>query len=310
MVLDSLARGHDWAVRWGELVRGDIADRTVLDGVFREYDPVAVMHFAAYIFVGESVQDPAAYYENNVGGAISLLQAMRRHGCRHLIFSSTAAVYGTPERVPIPEEHPLGPINPYGWTKMMIEQVIRDFSAAYPMRHALLRYFNAAGADPEGEIGEDHDPENHLIPLILFTLLGRRERVEVFGTDYDTPDGTAIRDYIHVADLVDAHVLALRHLLEGGESLCLNLGAGQGHTVREVIRAVERITGRQVPFRDAPRRAGDPPALVAAADKARAVLGWNPVRSDLDTIISTAWRWHVTRHGVQDAGTAGKGGAS
>jgi UDP-arabinose 4-epimerase len=295
VTVDNFVYGHEWAVKWGPLIKGDIHDGRLLDQVFRSFHPVAVIHFAAFAYVGESVSDPGKYYQNNVAGTISLLEAMRRNGCSSIVFSSTCATYGNPDRVPISEGHPQRPINPYGRSKFMIEQILRDFYEAYGLRYASLRYFNAAGGDPDGEIGEDHEPETHLIPLVVHAALGLRPFVEVFGIDYPTPDGTAVRDYIHVTDLAEAHVLALQHLLAGGESVCLNLGTGKGHSVREVIRAVEEETGTKVPVREAPRRAGDPPMLVAEAARAAAQLLWKPRFTDIRYIVGTALQWHRCR---------------
>ncbi|SMP76139.1 UDP-glucose 4-epimerase GalE [Desulfonatronum lacustre] len=293
VTLDNLVYGHEWAVRWGELVKGDILDGAVLDALFATHAPKAVIHFAAYAYVGESVTDPQKYYRNNVAGSLSLLEAMLRHGCRRIVFSSTCATYGEPLEIPIPESHPQHPVNPYGWSKLMIEQMLRDFDAAYGLRHVALRYFNAAGADPDGELGEEHDPETHLIPLAVLAAQGKRGPLSVFGRDYPTPDGTAIRDYIHVADLARAHVAALRFLLDEDRSEAFNLGTGSGHSVRQVVDMVREVGGREVPTLDAPRRAGDPPALVAVADKARAVLGWEPSLPRLEDIVRTAWDWHA-----------------
>jgi UDP-arabinose 4-epimerase len=295
IALDNLAYGHPWAVQWGPFIHGDISDSLVLDQIFSEYQPIAVIHFAAYAYVGESVEHPAKYYQNNVAGSISLLDAMRRHSCRKIIFSSSCSTYGMPLQVPIPENHPQNPINPYGRTKLMMEQIIQDYGSAYGIRYAILRYFNAAGADPEGQIGEDHDPETHLIPLLLQTVLGQRSHTDVYGTDYDTPDGTAIRDYIHVTDLAGAHVLALKHLAQSCQNLCINLGTGQGHSVMDVIRAVEQVTGKSVTYRLIGRRPGDPPQLVAKADSASTLLGWKPDFMDIQETISTAWHWHQSR---------------
>lgn len=293
--LDNLVYGHPWAVQWGPLIQGDIADSLVLDQIFTDYRPRAVIHFAAYAYVGESVEHPAKYYQNNVAGSISLLEAMRRHGCRDIIFSSSCSTYGMPLQIPIPDNHPQIPINPYGRTKFMMEQIIQDYGSAYGIRYAILRYFNAAGADPEGQIGEDHAPETHLIPLLLQTVLGQRSHTDVYGTDYDTADGTAIRDYIHVTDLAGAHILALKHLAQSGQSLCANLGTGQGHSVMEVIHAVEQVTGRHVTYRLAGRRPGDPPKLVAKVGSAATLLGWKPQHTDIHSTISTAWNWHASQ---------------
>lgn len=252
--LDNLIHGHIWAVQWGPFIKGDISDSSILDQIFSDYQPKAVIHFAAYAYVGESVEHPAQYYQNNVAGSITLLEAMRRHGCRNIILSSSCATYGIPLQVPIPESHPQIPINPYGRSKLMMEQIIQDYGSAYGIRYAILRYFNAAGADPEGHIGEDHDPETHLIPILLETVQGQRQYTEVYGTDYDTPDGTAVRDYIHVTDLAGAHVLALKYLTQSGQNLCINLGTGQGRSVMEVIQAVQQVTGKLVAYRTVDRK--------------------------------------------------------
>jgi UDP-arabinose 4-epimerase len=289
---DNLVYGHASAVKWGPLVEGDIADGPRLRAVLSAERVVAVMHFAAFAYVGESMTDPARYFRNNVCGTLTLLDAMRDVGVDRMVFSSTCATYGTPEVVPISEATPQRPVNPYGESKLMIERVLDWYDQAYETKSVSLRYFNAAGADLAVEIGEDHDPETHLIPLAIKAALGQGPALRIFGTDYPTPDGTAVRDFIHVEDLAEAHVLALRRLLLGGSSLKLNLGTGRGHTVREVIRAVERAAGRPVPVIDAPLRAGDPPALVADASEARLKLDWTPRRSDLDTIVGSALRWH------------------
>ncbi|MGH6631497.1 MAG: UDP-glucose 4-epimerase GalE, partial [Burkholderiales bacterium] len=292
VVLDNFSGGHRWAIKWGPCVEGDLADSAIVKSALKAYGIDAVMHFAASIQVGESVRDPKKYFWNNVVNTLRLLDAMIEAGVAHIVFSSSAAVYGNPEKVPIPEEHPTRPVSPYGDTKLMMERALEPYGAAYGLRWAALRYFNAAGADPDGELGEDHDPETHLIPLVVKAALGQRPFVEVFGTDYATTDGTAIRDYIHIADLADAHVKALEYLARGGESMALNLGTGQGHTVREVIAAVARVSNGPVPTRDAPRRAGDPPALVADPAKAVSILQWKPKFAELDRIVESAWRWH------------------
>ena len=289
---DNLVYGHPWAVRWGPLEVGDIADRSRLDEVIEKYQPSAVMHFAAYAYVGESVRDPGKYYRNNVAGSLTLLETVRDHNIDNLIFSSTCATYGIPDHVPISETHPQRPINPYGASKLMIERMLQDFEVAHGLRSISLRYFNAAGADPEGEIGEAHDPETHLIPLVLDAAAGKRPAITVFGDDYDTPDGTCIRDYIHVSDLADAHVLALKALETGAKTTAYNLGNGQGFSVREVIDSASRVTGRQVPFTLGQRRVGDPAALVGDATRAMQELGWRPQLHDIDTMIDTAWQWH------------------
>jgi UDP-arabinose 4-epimerase len=294
VAFDNLTRGHRAAVRWGPLVEGDIADRARLVATIARYRVSAVMHFAAFAYVGESVADPALYYHNNLAGGLALLAAMRESGLDKIILSSTCATYGAPETIPIPESARQLPVNPYGDTKLALERALHWYEV-YGLRSVSLRYFNAAGADRDGEIGERHEPETHLIPLVLEAALGRRPYVEIYGTDYPTPDGTAIRDYIHVEDLAAAHVAALEHLAAGGESLVLNLGTGRGHSVREVIAAAERVSGRRVPQRHAPRRPGDPPVLVADAREAVRRLGWQARFSDLDTILATALAWHSGR---------------
>ena len=291
VVYDSLSRGHRNAVKWGPLIEGDLHDRPRLAEAMRAHRVDAVMHFAAFAYVGESVSCPELYYRNNVVGTLALLDAMREAGVGRMVFSSTCAVYGIPETVPIRETTARAPLNPYGETKLAIERALHWYGNAHGMRYAALRYFNAAGADPDGEIGENHDPETHLIPLVLRAALGSGEKLRIFGTDYPTRDGTAIRDYIHVSDLADAHVRALRYLAEGGDSIALNLGTGSGHSVREVVAAVERVTGRGVPQCEASRRPGDPPELVADATLARERLAWQPRYSDLDTIVRTALAW-------------------
>jgi UDP-glucose-4-epimerase GalE len=289
---DSLIRGHREAVRWGPLVQADLADAKRLTDTIKRFEVAAVLHFAAFAYVGESVEEPGLYFRNNVANTLTLLEAMRTSAVRHIVFSSTCATYGVPERVPITESAPQRPVNPYGESKLMVERMLHWYGAAHGFTHAALRYFNAAGADPEGEIGEDHEPETHLIPLVLQAAMGQRARIDVLGTDYPTPDGTAIRDYIHVQDLADAHIRAVQLLLRGGLSITVNLGTGAGHSVREVIAAAERVTGRRVPRREAPRRFGDPPVLVADPSRARELLGWTAKHSDLDTILKTAWAWH------------------
>lgn len=293
VTLDSLVYGHTWAVRFGPFVQADVLDRAALDRVFAQYRPAAVMHFAAFAYVGESVADPGKYYRNNAAGTLTLLEAMRDHGCGRLVFSSTCAVYGLPQVLPLAEDHPQAPVSPYGASKAMSERMIADFGLAHGLGSVCLRYFNAAGADPEGGLGEDHDPETHLIPLTVEAALGKRPPLRVFGGDYPTPDGTAVRDYVHVLDLAQAHVAALRHLEAGGESGAFNLGLGRGTSVAEVLAAVEAVSGRAVPHSLAPRRPGDPPMLVASAELAGRVLGWRPRFTDMREIIRTAWDWHA-----------------
>jgi UDP-glucose-4-epimerase GalE len=292
---DNLVYGHREAVRWGPLIEGDLGDRTLLAETIQRHKIAAVMHFAAFAYVGESVEKPEKYFHNNVVNSFGLMETMLATGVKQIVFSSTCATYGLPEVMPIREDTPQHPVNPYGETKLMIERALHWHGIAHGIRHVALRYFNAAGADPEGEIGEAHDPETHLIPLILDAASKRRAQIDVFGTDYPTPDGTAIRDYIHVQDLAEAHVLALRYLENGGASVALNLGTGEGHSVRATIEAAKRITGHPIPSRDTTRRAGDPPVLVADAAKARALLGWTPKLASLDRIIETAWSWHQKR---------------
>ncbi len=290
VVLDNMVYGHEWAVKWGPLVKGDIADRIVLDRVFDEYKPAGVIHFAAFCFVGESVQDPAKYYRNNVAGTLTLLEAMRDHGVKPIVFSSSCAVYGMPQHMPMNEAHPQWPINPYGWSKFMIERVLEDFGRAYGTKHCALRYFNAAGADPHGEIGEAHDPETHLIPLVLEAARNPEKPITVFGTDYDTPDGTCIRDYIHVNDLADAHIRALDYL-ETNDSAAINLGTGTGNSVNEIIEAARSVTGLPIEPKLGTRRPGDPPRLVADRTNAFNTLGWNPRYLDIRETITHAWSW-------------------
>jgi UDP-glucose 4-epimerase len=290
-VYDNLSRGHREAAIPGRLIEGELCDGPHLIAVFRNKKIDAVMHFAAFALVGESVAEPAMYYRNNVLASLSLLEAMRTAGVWRIVFSSTTATYGAPARVPIPEDTPQHPINPYGFTKLAIEHALADFAKAYGLGYAALRYFNAAGASPDGDLGEDHDPESHLIPIVLQVALGQRDHITIFGDDYPTPDGTCIRDYVHVDDLGSAHVAALDQL-EKGKGLALNLGTGRGYSVREVIEACRRATGHPIPEVIGERRPGDPPALVADARKAREILDWQPRCADIDSIVATAWRWH------------------
>ena len=300
VVLDSLEYGHANILEQhaqARLVVGHTADRECLRRLFKEYDFTAVMHFAAYIAVGESVQEPAKYYCNNVLGTLALLEAMVSAGVDKFVFSSTCAIYGPPKSVPIPEDHPTNPISPYASSKLMVEQILRDFDVAYGLRSVGFRYFNAAGADPEGRSGEDHDPETHLIPLVLLTALGHRESIAIFGTDYPTPDGTCVRDYIHVSDLAQAHVLGLKYLLEGGRTEFINLGNGNGFSVNDVIETARKITRRSIPAVARDRRSGDPAMLVGSSDRGRVLLGWEPKYPSLDDIIAHAWAWHQKHHG-------------
>jgi UDP-glucose 4-epimerase len=291
LVYDNLSAGHRQAVP-AELLRvGDLADADRLDHLFTTERIDAVVHFAASCYVGESVSDPAKYYRNNVANTLALLERVRRHEVKRVVFSSTCATYGVPEAVPIPEGHPQRPVNPYGNTKLAVEMMLRDYAPAYGIGFAALRYFNAAGAAPDGTRGEDHTPETHLIPLALQVALGQRSHLDIFGTDYPTPDGTCVRDYIHVEDLAEAHVLALE-AIEPGVGKAWNVGTGTGSSVREVIRACEEVSGRAIAVKEGPRRAGDPPALVATGDKLRTELGWRPRYPTLRHIVETAWAWH------------------
>jgi UDP-glucose 4-epimerase len=290
-VYDNLSRGHRQSVPPGRLIEGELADRAHLIDIFRDYEIDAVVHFAAFALVNESVQHPAIYYQNNVAATLELLEAMRSAGVWRIVFSSTTATYGQPEIVPIAESTLQLPINPYGFTKLVIEHALADYAQAYGFGCAALRYFNAAGAHPEGIIGEDHDPETHLIPIVLQVALGQRESISVYGTDYPTPDGTCIRDYIHVDDLGSAHLKALQ-LLAPGMNLQLNLGTGHGHSVQEVIEACRRVTGHRIPAVEAGRRAGDPAELVADSSLAQRTLDWKPEYTDIEDIVRTAWKWH------------------
>jgi UDP-arabinose 4-epimerase len=301
---DNLVYGHREAVRWGPFVEGDIGDRAKVAETIRRHSIAAVMHFAAFAYVGESVEQPEKYFQNNVVNTLAMLEAMRATDAKEIVFSSTCATYGLPEQMPIREDTPQRPVNPYGETKLMIERALHWYGAAHGLRSVALRYFNAAGADPDGEIGEDHNPETHLIPLILDAAAGRRPHIGVFGTDYPTPDGSAVRDYIHVQDLADAHVRALGYLADGGESRAFNLGTGHGHSVRETIAAARRVTGRPIPSKDSPRRPGDPPVLVADAVLAKEKLGWVPALGALEQIIGTAWAWHQKRFAAAQHGAA------
>ena len=299
IIIDNLVYGHRdlvESVLQVELIEGDTSDRKLLDELFKSRDIAAAMHFSAYAYVGESVKDPAKYYRNNVIGTLVLLEAMLAASVNKFVFSSTCATYGVPKTVPIPEDHPQNPINPYGESKLMVEKILSDFNNAYDLKSVRFRYFNAAGADPSGLLGEDHNPETHLIPLVLQTALGKRESISIFGTDYPTTDGTCVRDYIHVNDLADAHVLGLEYLLKGGDSAVFNLGNGNGFSVKEVIETAKQVTGKNIKAIECDRRPGDPPALIGSGDKARQILDWQPKYPDLQDIITHAWKWHQKRH--------------
>lgn len=302
VILDNLVYGHQDLVDQVlkvELVTGDTNDRALLDQLFSSRKFSAVMHFAAYAYVGESVTKPDKYYRNNVVGTLTLLEAMTAAAIDKFVFSSTCATYGVPHTVPIPENHPQNPINPYGATKLMVERILADFDQAYGLKSVCFRYFNAAGADPEGRLGEDHAPETHLIPLVLMTALGKQDSISIFGTDYPTPDGTCIRDYIHVTDLAQAHVLGLEYLLKGGHSETFNLGNGSGFSVKEVIESARQVTGTAIVAVEHDRRPGDPPALVGSGEKAKTILGWKPEYPDISQILNHAWQWHQKRHGTK-----------
>lgn len=295
VVFDDLRTGHRENVRWGPLIEGDLGDGDLVRRTLREQRIEAVMHFAASAYVGESMRDPRAYYRNNVANTLGLLEAMLDEDVPTIVFSSTCATYGIPERVPITEAEPQRPVNPYGATKLAVEGALRWFGEAYGLDWMALRYFNAAGADADGDLGEQHEPETHLLPLAILAALGSGPPLSVFGTDYDTPDGTAVRDYTHVSDLADAHLRAISHLAADGASGALNLGTGCGHSVRRVLRAVEAVGGRRVPTVPGPRRIGDPPTLVADPTAAARTLGWSARYTDLDEVVRTAWEWHARR---------------
>ena len=292
ITFDNLSRGNKWSVKWGPLEIGDILDREKLEFVMKKYSPVAVMHFAAFAYVGESFENPAMYYRNNVVGSLNLLETMIKLGIKNCIFSSSCATYGIPQQVPIPVNHPQNPINPYGMSKFMIERMLCDFDKAYKLKYVSLRYFNAAGADPDGEIGELHIPETHLIPLILDVALEQKNYIEIYGNDYDTPDGTCITDYIHVSDLADAHVLALNYLLDNVESNSFNLGTGKGYSVLEIINTIKDLTCENIPFQVKSRRHGDPPILIADASIAIKTLGWKQKYSSIEREVYDAFKWH------------------
>lgn len=300
--LDTLERGHRWAVRWGPLVQADLGDRQALAAALSEHRIDAAIHFAAYAYVGESMAHPDRYFRNNVAGTLNLLEALRARGLRALVFSSSCATYGLPSRVPIAEDEAQVPVSPYGESKLMAERMIAWCARAYGLTATALRYFNAAGADPDGELGEVHEPETHLIPLAIAAALGRVPRLEIYGGDYPTPDGTAVRDYVHVADLADAHVRALERPGPQGAMRVYNVGAGQGASVREVVAMVERVGGRTIPLVEGGRRPGDPPVLLAEVGKAERELGWRPSRSSLKAIVQGAWAWHVRNPGDGNRG--------
>jgi len=299
LVLDNLVYGHrDAIVDEGvSLIEGDIADASLLDEIFTNHTVTAVVHFAAYAYVGESVTDPIKYYDNNTAKPLVLLSAMQKYGCKNFVFSSTCATYGDVETVPIVETTPQSPINPYGWSKYMLEIILKDCDRAWGLKSVCLRYFNASGCDSEGLIGEDHNPETHLIPLVLMAIKGERDNITVFGTDYPTPDGTCIRDYIHVEDLADAHAKALQYLAKGGASTQVNLGTGVGVSVKQIIDAAEKVSGQTVPAKMGERRAGDPAELIANASKAKEVLGWEAQHKDATKMVESAWQWMNQPHG-------------
>jgi UDP-arabinose 4-epimerase len=292
VVYDNLSTGHAWAVKWGPLVVGDLCDADLLRKTIDEHQIDSVIHFAASAYVGESVREPRQYYRNNICNTMNLLEVMLEAGVSNVVFSSSCATYGEPQSIPIPEHHTQDPLSPYGESKHFVERMLRSYGMAYGLQWVSLRYFNAAGADASGEIGEVHDPETHLIPLAFHAATGQIPALEILGTDYSTPDGTAIRDYIHVSDLADAHVSAAEYLNDRNPSVAINLGNGTGYSVREVVDTVQSITALRVPVVAAPRRPGDAPALVADADRARTLLGWQPRYPDLGSIISTAWNWY------------------
>jgi UDP-arabinose 4-epimerase len=296
IAFDNLSVGHSESVRWGPLIVGDTRDLSALADTMSRVRPDAIMHFAASAYVGDSVRDPLAYYDNNVSGTVTLLRAARDHDIGRIVFSSSCATYGAAQTIPITEDHPQAPINPYGASKLMAERILSDAETAYGLKSVALRYFNVSGCDPDGEIGEWHDPETHLIPLLLDVAVGRADSITIFGDDYSTPDGTCVRDFIHVMDLADAHRLALEWLLNGGGSLRLNLGNGAGCSVREVIDAARRVTGHPIPVKVKARRPGDPPVLIGDATRAHALLGWTPRRPEIEDQIADAWRWHTTKY--------------
>ena len=293
VVFDNLVYGHEEFAKWGEFVCGDLNDGDLLDNVFKMYPIDAVIHFAAYTYVGESTENPGKYYRNNVFCTLNLLDSMIANNVKNIVFSSTCAIYGVPDSIPITEGAPKNPINPYGASKFMVERILNDYDNAYGLKYVALRYFNAAGADPNGEIGEWHEPETHLIPLVLDAALGKREDIKVFGSDYNTPDGSCIRDYVHVSDIASAHEKALVYLKDENKSNCFNLGYGNGYSVIEIIKTAEEVTGKKIKMTAAGRRAGDPPILVGSNKKIIDTLKWNPSYNDIKTIISHAWNWHT-----------------
>jgi UDP-glucose 4-epimerase len=292
IVLDNLSRGHRELARWGTFIFGDLENRTLLQYIFRKYSIDVVMHFSAFAYIGESYNNPAIYYQNNVANTINLLNAMLEHDVRKFIFSSSCAIFGEPQYLPIDENHPKNPVNPYGWSKLMVEKILEDYDRAYDFKYVSLRYFNAAGADPDGKIGEIHQPETHLIPLVIEAALGKKETIEIFGTDYDTKDGTCIRDYIHVSDLADAHFCALDWLIKNNKSEVFNLGNGIGFSVREIVDAVREYSKADFKVVNTSRRPGDPAILISSSEKAKELLGWNPKVTDINDIIKTSWEWH------------------
>jgi UDP-arabinose 4-epimerase len=295
VTFDNLERGHEWAVKWGPLEQGDLRIQRDLRRVFEKWQPSAVVHFAAYAYVGESTADPLKYYENNVGGTANLLKACVEFDCRNIVFSSSCATFGVPARVPLKEDDPQDPVNPYGCTKLIVERMLKETEAAHGIRHVTLRYFNAAGADPDGEIGEAHEPETHLVPLVLFAAMGRNSSIKVFGNDYPTPDGTCIRDYVHVSDLAEAHVTAIDWLAAGKPSESFNLGNGHGFSVGDVVRTAQRVTGLPVTTEMCPRRKGDPPTLISDSTKAQELLRWTPKYPNLEKQVEHAWKWLCRR---------------
>lgn len=296
VVYDNLVYGHQDFIKWGAFEKGDLLDKERIEEVIKKYSSMAVLHFAAFIYAPESVENPEKYYRNNVLGALNLLSAMKNCQIDKIIFSSTCAVYGIPVKIPISEDNPKNPINPYGQTKFIVENMLKDFDIAYGIKSIALRYFNAAGADLEGEVGENHNPESHLIPLILDVALGLSPFITIFGNDYDTPDGTCIRDYIHVTDLAGAHVLALKGLENGINSTAFNLGNGYGYSIKEIIETTKKVTGMEIKTKLAQRRKGDPPRLIADSTKAINELGWKPKYEKIEVILESAWQWHKKRH--------------